>query len=221
MIRRYLSGIINDYKTQGEWKIIFFSSKDSEETRTMYSWSDSIEVMVVSETDDITEDHFDSILQRYQKNLEKSMRGSEFVFDSVDSLYYKLQEISLNRDVSYIDSPKWLKNEKATINPKNNDDKCFQYALAVALNYEQIKSHPGRIQNIKPFIDQYNWKEINFLSNKKDWNEFGKNNKSIALNILYVPYNTEEMRHAYKSKYNLNRENQVLLLMITDGEKWN
>ena len=221
MIRRYLSGITNDYKTQGEQKIIFFSSKDSEETRTMYSWSDSIEVMVVSETDDITEDHFDSILQRYQKNLEKSMRGSEFVFDSVDSLYYKLQKISLNRDVSYIDSPKWLKDEKATINPKNNDDKCFQYALAVALNYEQIKSHPGRIQNIKPFIDQYNWKEINFLSNKKDWNEFGKNNKSIALNILYVPYNTEEMRHAYKSKYNLNRENQVLLLMITDGEKWN
>ena len=145
MIRRYLSGIINDYKTQGEWKIIFFSSKDSEETRTIYGWSDSIEVMVVSETDDITEDYFDSILQRYQKNLEKSMRGSEFVFDSVDSLYYKLQKISLNRDVSYIDSPKWLKNEKATINPKNNDDKCFQYALAVALNYEQIKSHPERI----------------------------------------------------------------------------
>ena len=73
------------------------------------------------------------------------MRGSEFVFDSVDSLYYKLQKISLNRDVSYIDSPKWLKDEKATINPKNNDDKCFQYALAVALNYEQIKSHPERI----------------------------------------------------------------------------
>ena len=117
MIRRYLSGITNDYKTQGEWKIIFFSSKDSEETRTIYGWSDSIEVMVVSETDDITEDYFDSILQRYQKNLEKSMRGSEFVFDSVDSLYYKLQKKSLNRDVSYIDSPKWLKNEKATINP--------------------------------------------------------------------------------------------------------
>ena len=145
MIRRNLSGIINDYKTQGERKIIFFSSKDSEETRTMYSRSDSIDVMVVSETDDIIEDHFDSILQRYQKNLEKSMRGSEFVFDSVDSLYYKLQKISLNRDVSYIDSPKSLKDEKATINPKNNDDKCFQYALAVALNYEQIKSHPERI----------------------------------------------------------------------------
>ena len=55
---------------------------------------------------------------------------------------------------------------------------------------------------------------------KKDWSELEKNNKSIALNILYVPYNTEEIGHAYKSKYNLNCENQVILLMIIDGEKW-
>ena len=48
----------------------------------------------------------------------------------------------------------------------------------------------------------------------------GSNNKSIALNILYVPYNTEKIRHAYKSKYNLTRENQVIFLMVTDGEKW-
>ena len=59
------------------------------------------------------------------------MRGSEFVFDL---LHYNLHKISLNGDGSYIDSPKWLKKKKATINPKNNDDKCFQYALIVALN---------------------------------------------------------------------------------------
>ena len=46
------------------------------------------------------------------------------------------------------------------------------------------------------------------------------NNKSIALNILYVPYNTEKIRQSYKSKYHLTSENQVILLMITDGEKW-
>ena len=47
-----------------------------------------------------------------------------------------------------------------------------------------------------------------------------KNNKSILLNVLYAPYNIEEIGHLYKSKYNLNRENQVILLMITDGKKW-
>ena len=148
------------------------------------------------------------------------MRGSEFIFDSVDGLYYNLNKTSLNRGGSYIDSPEWLKNKKATINPKNNDDKCFQYDVAVALNHEQIKSHPERILKIKPFIDQYNWKETDFLAHKKDWKKFESNNKSIALNILYVLYNTEEIIHAYKSKNNLKHENQVVLLMITDGEEW-
>ena len=67
------------------------------------------------------------------------MRGSEIIFDNVDALHYDLNKISLSRGRSYIESPEWLKNEKKTINPKNNEDKCFQYALIVALNYEQIK----------------------------------------------------------------------------------
>ena len=83
------------------------------------------------------------------------MTGGEFVFDIVDSLHYKLHKISLNRGGLNIDSPKWLKNRKTTINPKNNDDKCFQYALTVALNHEQIKNNPERISKIKSFIDQY------------------------------------------------------------------
>ena len=61
-----------------------------------------------------------------------------------------------------------LKNKKAKINPKNNDGKCFQYALTVALNHEQIKKDPQRITKIKPFIDQCNWKEIDFPSHNKD-----------------------------------------------------
>ena len=64
------------------------------------------------------------------------MKGSEFVFDSVDLLYYKLHKISLNRGGSYIDSTEWLKNKKATINPKNNDGKYFQFAITEALNHE-------------------------------------------------------------------------------------
>ena len=106
------------------------------------------------------------------------------------------------------------------MNPKNNDNKCFQYALGVALSYEKIKKDPLRISKIKPFTDKYNWKGIDFPSHSKDWKEFESNNKSIALNILSVPHNTEKIRHAYKSKYNLTGENHgEILLLITDGEK--
>ena len=76
------------------------------------------------------------------------MRGSEFAFYNVNALYYDLNKISLNRGRSYIDSPEWIKNKKVTINPKNNDDKCFQYALTVALNYQNIEKDPQRITKI-------------------------------------------------------------------------
>ena len=148
------------------------------------------------------------------------MRGSEFVFDCVNALYYDLDKTSLSRGVSYIDSPEWIKNKKATINPKNNDDKCLQYELTVSIYYEQIKNNPERITKIKLFVDQYNWKEIDFPSHSKDWTKSKSNNKSIALNILYVPHNTKKVRHGYKSKYDLTRQNQVIILMITDGKKW-
>ena len=50
--------------------------------------------------------------------------------------------------------------------------------------------------------------------------KFEQNNKTIALNILFVPHNTETIRVAYRSEYNHKRKNQVNLLMITDGTKW-
>ena len=131
-------------------QINFISSKDSRETRNMHTKSDNIEIMMGSETDDIIDELFNFFLQKYQEGLEESMRRSEFIFDSVDLLYYNLQKINLNRKgSSYIDSPKWLKNKKATINPKNNDNNCFQYALTAALNYQNIKSNPERISEIE------------------------------------------------------------------------
>ena len=176
--------------------------------------------MIGNETDEIIEKLFESLLKSYQKDLEESMRGSEFVSDSINLLYYHLQKIGLKRGGSYIDSPKWLKNKKTTINPKHNDDNCFQYALSVALNHQNIGKYPPRISKFKTFIDQYNWKEIDFPPYSKDWKKLEQNNKTIALNILFVPHNTEKIRLAYKSKHNFKRENQVILLMITDGKKW-
>ena len=70
------------------------------------------------------------------------------------------------------------------------------------------------------FFDQYNWKEIDFSSHQKDWKKFELNDRSTTLNILFVLYNTKKIRLAYKSKYNLKRENQVILLMITGNHYW-
>ena len=159
---------------------------------------------------------FDSLKNRYQNNLE-SIKDSEFVLDYVQFLYCKCHKINPNLGESYIDSPDWIKNKKATIYPINKKyDKCFQYAVTVALNNEEIKKDPQRITNIKPFINKYNWEGINFLSQKDDWKKFEKNNVTIALNVLYAK--KEKIYHAYVSKHNSNREKQVILLMIPNRE---
>ena len=119
------------------------------------------------------------------------MRGSDFAFYGANFLYYDFNKISISRGGSYIDSPKWLKNKKSTTNPNNNDFKCFQYAVTLALNLDKIK----------------------------DWKKFELNNE-IALNILYVPHNTKKIEVAYKSKHNLTREKPVILLMISNDENW-
>ena len=95
--------------------INFISAKDSDETRTMHTKSNSVEIVIGSETDKIIENLFESFFQIYQEGLEESIRGSEFVYDSVDVFYYNLNKVSLSRGGSYIDSPKWLKNKE--INP--------------------------------------------------------------------------------------------------------
>ena len=112
-----------------------------------------------------------------------------------------------------------IKNKRSTINPKNNDYNCFQYAVTLALNLDKIKKDPQRISKIKPFIEQYNWSDIDFPSTSKDWKKFELNNE-IALNILYVPHNTKKIQIAYKSKHNLTCDKQLILLMITNGENW-
>ena len=82
---------------------------------------------------------------------------------------YHLHKISSNRGSSYIKCDERLKNKGVTKNPKNiKDNNCFQYAITAALNYQNINSHLERITNLRPFINNYKWKDIEFPSHSKD-----------------------------------------------------
>ena len=227
LIKPYLNDLINVYKAKGEWKlqisaeISFVSQKpESDETRTMFTRSTPEEFMIGSETEEVAENLTMSILQKYQDNLQNKMKGSDFIFNGINYLYYDLNRVTISKGGSYIESPKWLKDKKFCINQKNIDNKCFQYAATLALNLNNIDKDRQRISKIKPFVNNYNWKDINFPAAKKDWNKFEINNKNIALNILYVPFNTKKVEITYKSKYNLIRDNQIILLKINNGENW-
>ena len=105
----------------------------------MYSKSDNM-VMACDNPDKIFEEVSHSLLSRYQISLETQMTERGFIFDGVDLLYYKYNKIYLKRCGSDIDSPDQIRKKKAKINSKNDgdDDKCFQYAATIALNFDEI-----------------------------------------------------------------------------------
>ena len=103
IIEKYLRELIEEYKLKGEWKIQltieinFISLKPgSSETRTMYTRSDNIEIMFGDDNDDIIEQLFRSLLQNYEENLQKKMRGSDFKFDGVNFLYHDFNKIEVD-----------------------------------------------------------------------------------------------------------------------------
>ena len=130
----------------GEWKLQLvmqnncISTKSFEETRTIYSASKPEEILMGSNTDDAIDRLFDTLLQRFQQAIEKlNDRGSEFTHESFVLLNYYFQKVDIKRAESYIKSPDWLVNKGATINLGNeNDNKCFQYAITIALNNNKI-----------------------------------------------------------------------------------
>ena len=104
----------------------------------MYGRSDNAEIMFGDDNDNFIEQLFESLLQKYEENLQNKMKGSEFEIDGVNFLYYDFNKTSINREGSYIDSPKSLKDKKSIISPENDDNKCFQYAVTLALNLDKI-----------------------------------------------------------------------------------
>ena len=160
MIKPYLRDLINNHKPimesnnkenneeddRAEWKIQlvtqnnFISDKDFKDTRTIYSASKPAEIFMSSDTNENIDKLFNTILERIQQAIETSNeRGSGFTHESVALLYYYFQKIDIRRGRSYMVSPNWILNKKATINPKNEkDNECVQWSIISGLNCNKI-----------------------------------------------------------------------------------
>ena len=118
------------------------------------------------------------------------------------------KKIDIRGAESYIVTPDWVASKKATINPKKEkDNKRFQWSIIAGLNYNSIKG-----KELKKLL-KFRRVDTDFSPHQRDWENFEQGNNSISLNVLFVSYNSEEIKLAYKSIYN-KRKNQVILLMI-------
>ena len=188
-LRPYLGNMIDDLKASSKQKIHLImkinlvSSINNDDKQLMHSKSDNIEIIIGNKTDQVINKLFKSLLTRYQLGLEESMQSSDSVFGSFDEMYCKCQKISLNYDRSFINSPDQIKNNRSkyeTVDPKNNNDKCFLYAGTAALSHKKIVKDSQRISKIKIFINNYNWKKKAFHRSKKI-------RKSVNLIITQLP----------------------------------
>ena len=207
----------NNNTSRAEWKIQLtmqnscISTRSFEETLTMYTNREPVEFFMGSDTENVIDTLFNTLLQRFRRMQGTSNeRGNEFVPDSVELLYYHFQRIDIRGAEWYIIPPDWILNKKATINPKDEkDNECFKWSIISGLNYNKIKE-----KELKKAL-KFKRVDTDFSSQQRESEEFEQTNTLIALNILFVPHNIEEIKLAYKSNYN-KHQNQVILLRIND-----
>ena len=102
---------------------------------------------------------------------------------------YELHKIDIIRAESYIVSPDWIASKKATINPKNEkDNKCFQWSIIAGLNYNIIKE-----KELKKLL-KFKRVDIDLSSHQIYWENFEQEDNSIAINVLFVSHNSEEIK---------------------------
>ena len=149
------------------------STNSFEETRTIYTKSESVEIFMGSNTNGVIDKLFNTLLKRFQHAQETSNdKGNEFILESVELLYYHFQKMEIRRAESYIMSPNWMLNKKVRINPKNEkDNKCFQWSIIPGLNCNKIK-------------EKYLKKILEFKRVNTDFPSYQKNGKNLNKTIL-------------------------------------
>ena len=177
----------------------------------------SIGEKIITETTDpheIFKEMMDEIEEEVQK-VEHAV-GSGWVFVEVENLTLHINTWDPLNAGSYIDLPKELKNKKAIINMKNEDNKCFMWCVLRALNPKDEK--PERVdKDLKSKEHTLNMTGIKYPVDFRSIDRFEKQNPDISITIL--GYNKDERVYPLKtSKINKNCKHQIALLLIKDSE---
>ena len=88
------------------------SAKNFEDTRTIYTKSEPVEIFMGSDTNDVIDRLFNTTLKRFQQGIKASVEEIELNRESVGLLYYHFQKIYIRRAESYITSPDWIVSKK-------------------------------------------------------------------------------------------------------------
>ena len=139
-----------------------------------------------------------------------ALLNSRFRFDEVLFLDISFHRLNLTRGSSYLLYPDWIANKKVIINPHNNDEECFKWAVIAAENIGM--KDPQHVSNLRKFTDNYDWSGLELPVSVKDIREFEIKN-GISINVLVV-----EGRDIYSyRKTNYKSDREINLLVISEN----
>ena len=124
-------------------------------------------------------------------------------------------QLNLTRDISYLPPPDWIVRKKAIVNPQNDDEECFKWAVIAAENFKEIGKKPQRLSNLRKFADDYDWSGLIFPVSIEDIGVFEIKN-GVLVNVLAV-----EDRDIYIcQKSNYRRDHEINLMLISEDDRW-
>ena len=142
-----------------------------------------------------------------------ALLNSRFVFDEVLFTNVNFHQLNLTRGSSYLPLPNWLALKKAIINPKNEDQECFKWAVIATSRWEEINNNPERISKLKRFEKDFDWSGIEFPVSVKDIKKFEFRNQ-ISINLLAI-----EGKQIYICGKGGNYERIINLMLITGNNR--
>ena len=135
------------------------------------------------------------------------MPKSGFILHKTMHLYINFHRLAMTRSSSYIELPGWIQNKQAVLNPQNEDEECFKWAVIC-------------MSKLEPYENQYNWEGLEFPVSIKMIHKFEKNNPDIAVNMF--SNKKSQKKNIYTIRWlgrNIKCKKLVNLLMIVDGEE--
>ena len=160
---------------------------------------------------------YNEMVEEIEEEIQKAQdaEGSGWVFKKVEKLVLHTTRWDPIKAGSYIDLPPFLKNKKAIINMKNQDEKCFMWSVLRALNPKD--TNPDRKdKDLKSKEDTLNMKGIKYPVNFRDIDRFESQNPNISISVF--GYNEDERVYPLKVSKYTGCEHDIDLLLIKDGD---
>ena len=166
-----------------------------------------------TDENDIYDEMVEEILEEI--DMARDAEGSGWQFEKVIKLVLHTTRWDPVNAGSYIELPQALKNRKAIINMKNQDDKCFMWSVLRALNLKNKDNE--RIDNdLKSKVDTLNMEGIQYPVSFRGIDRFEHLNPEISISVL--GYNEEEKVYPLKVSKYTGCKHDIVLLLIKDGE---